>query len=87
MIFRVRHFLPALLSTLAIHAQEPHRPASAENSTALPRAADSSASPAACDGVGTAVVFTAVPVGTILPICVRRVRSTGTTASLLVALY
>ncbi len=46
MIFRVRHFLPALLSTLAIHAQEPHRPASAENSTALPRAADSSASPA-----------------------------------------
>lgn len=42
---------------------------------------------AACDGVGTPVVFTAVPVGTVLPICARRIRSTGTTATLLIALY
>ena len=45
----------------------------------------------ACDvtnsGAGTNVVFTAVPVGTILPICVCRVKATGTTATNLVALY
>lgn len=36
--------------------------------------------------IGTAVVFKAVPVGTILPIIITRVNSTNTTASLMVAL-
>lgn len=35
----------------------------------------------------TPIVFTAVPVGTIIPIVARRVRVTGTTASLLIALW
>jgi hypothetical protein len=39
------------------------------------------------EGSGTAVLFSAVPAGTILPIQVRRVYSTGTTATLIVALY
>lgn len=40
-------------------------------------------------GVGdaTAIVFTAVPVGTILPVRAVRVDSTGTTATLLVGIY
>lgn len=38
-------------------------------------------------GAATPVVFTAVPVGTIIPISVRRVRVTGTTATLLIALW
>lgn len=33
------------------------------------------------------VTFTAVPVGTILPIAFTRVRSTATTATLMVRLY
>lgn len=36
-------------------------------------------------GAGT-VVFSAVPVGTILPIAIKRVLSTGTTATLMVGL-
>lgn len=32
---------------------------------------------------GDQVVFSAVPAGTILPICVRQVRLTGTTATLI----
>jgi hypothetical protein len=36
---------------------------------------------------GTAVTFTAVPVGSILPIRAKRVNSTNTTASNLVGLY
>ena len=41
------------------------------------------------DTVGgeTSVVFTALPVGTILTLAVKRVRATGTTATLLVAIY
>jgi hypothetical protein len=35
---------------------------------------------------GTVVLFTAVPVGTILPIECARINSTGTTATLLVGL-
>ena len=35
---------------------------------------------------GTAIPFTAVPVGTVLPIRVKRVYATGTTATNLVAL-
>lgn len=35
----------------------------------------------------TTCLFSAVPVGTILPIKVRRINSTSTTATLLVALY
>lgn len=35
---------------------------------------------------GDTVLFSAVPVGTILPIRCKRVRSTGTTATLIVAL-
>jgi hypothetical protein len=35
----------------------------------------------------TAVTFSAVPVGTILPIRVTRVLSTGTTATLILNLY
>jgi hypothetical protein len=31
--------------------------------------------------------FTAVPVGTFLPICPKRINSTNTTATLLIALY
>ena len=42
---------------------------------------------AAVDKDDTAVVFSAVPAGTILPIRVRRVNSTSTTATLMVALY
>jgi cytochrome c oxidase cbb3-type subunit 3 len=33
--FPLRHFLPPLLAVLVTHAQEPHRPAAAENSPAL----------------------------------------------------
>jgi len=36
---------------------------------------------------GTAVVFVGVPTGTILPIRPKHVRSTGTTATDMVALY
>jgi hypothetical protein len=36
---------------------------------------------------GTTVTFSAVPVGTILPIRCKRVNSTSTTATLMVALY
>ena len=36
---------------------------------------------------GVAVLFTAVPVGTILPIQATRVNATATTASAMVALY
>ena len=36
---------------------------------------------------GVAVLFTAPPVGTILPIAATRVNSTGTTATAMVALY
>ncbi len=34
----------------------------------------------------TVVTFSAVPVGTILPIQVRKVKATGTTATLIIAL-
>lgn len=33
------------------------------------------------------VVFKAVPVGTVLPICVSKVLETGTSATLILALY
>lgn len=36
---------------------------------------------------GAAVLFTAVPVGTILPVRATRVNSTATTATAMVALY
>lgn len=36
---------------------------------------------------GVAVLFTAVPVGAILPIAATRVNSTATTATAMVALY
>lgn len=36
---------------------------------------------------GTNVLFTAVPQGTVLPICASRVMATGTTATNLVGLY
>jgi hypothetical protein len=36
---------------------------------------------------GTAVTFTGVPAGTVLPIACRRVNSTSTTATAIVALY
>jgi len=36
---------------------------------------------------GTAVTFTGVPAGTLLPIAARRVNSTSTTATSIVALY
>lgn len=36
---------------------------------------------------GVAVVFSAVPAGSILPIRVRRVNATGTTATLIDALF
>ena len=36
---------------------------------------------------GAAVLFTAVPVGTILPIAISRVKATGTTATALVAIW
>ena len=36
---------------------------------------------------GVAVLFTAVPVGAILPIAATRVNATGTAATALVALY
>ena len=36
---------------------------------------------------GTAVLFTAVPVGTVLRISATRVNSTATTATAMVALY
>jgi hypothetical protein len=35
----------------------------------------------------TPLVFTAVPAGSILPICCRRINSTNTTATTMVALY
>lgn len=35
---------------------------------------------------GDAVTFSAVPAGTILPICVKQVKSTGTTATLILGL-
>lgn len=38
-------------------------------------------------GSGTAVTFTAVPAGSMLPIAVARVKSTGTTATSIVAVY
>jgi hypothetical protein len=38
-------------------------------------------------GSGASILFKAVPVGTVLPIRVSRVLSTGTTASQLVALW
>jgi hypothetical protein len=36
---------------------------------------------------GTTCLFSAIPVGTILPIQCKRVNSTSTTATLIVALY
>jgi hypothetical protein len=36
---------------------------------------------------GSDVLFTAVPVGTIIPIRFSKVKSTGTTATAMVALY
>ena len=36
---------------------------------------------------GRTVLFSAIPVGTILPIQVTRVKSTGTDATLIIALY
>ena len=36
---------------------------------------------------GRTVLFSAIPVGTILPIRVTRVNSTATTATLIIALY
>ena len=36
---------------------------------------------------GTAVTFTAVPAGTVLPIAVRRINATNTTATAIVALH
>lgn len=36
---------------------------------------------------GVAVVFTAVPAGSVLPIQVKRINATGTTATALVGLY
>ena len=41
----------------------------------------------AADDTETPVTFTAVPAGSILPIQVRAVMSTGTTATAIVALY
>jgi hypothetical protein len=35
----------------------------------------------------TPVTFTAVPVGSILPVAARIIRATGTTATLMVALF
>jgi hypothetical protein len=39
------------------------------------------------DCTGAAVTFTAVPVGTVLPVRTRRVNSTNTTATNIVALF
>jgi hypothetical protein len=41
------------------------------------------------DTVGgeSSVLFSAIPAGTILPVRARRIRSTGTTATLIVALW
>ena len=39
------------------------------------------------DADGTAVTFTAVPAGTILPVEAKRVNSTSTTATNMVALF
>lgn len=39
------------------------------------------------DVAGNAVLFTAPPVGSLLPIRVSRVRATGTTATLMVACW
>lgn len=36
---------------------------------------------------GSDILFTAVPVGTILPVSFSKVKSTGTTATAMVALY
>ena len=36
---------------------------------------------------GATVTFTAVPVGTILPVAAQRVRATGTTATNLIGLF
>jgi len=36
---------------------------------------------------GTVVLFTAVPAGTVLPIRVRRVNATGTTATSIVSIW
>lgn len=36
---------------------------------------------------GTEVTFASVPTGAVLPICVRRVFATGTTATQIIALY
>lgn len=38
-------------------------------------------------GSGEDVVFKAVPVGTVLPVKIKRVKATGTTATLLLALW
>ena len=38
-------------------------------------------------GVGTGIVFTAVPAGTLLPIRVTKIYQSGTTASAMVAGY
>lgn len=39
------------------------------------------------DAFGNTVLFTGVPSGSILPVRVKRVRATSTTASTIVALY
>jgi hypothetical protein len=38
------------------------------------------------DQAGTTVVLKAVPTGTVLPVCAKLVKSTGTTATLLIGL-
>lgn len=38
------------------------------------------------DGAGTTLTFTGIPAGTLLPLAVARVKSTGTTATGIVAL-
>lgn len=39
------------------------------------------------EGGETNVLLSAIPVGTIMPLRVKRIRSTGTTATLIVALW
>lgn len=79
-----KHFLGSGLKFAAITPSD-----DAANDIAMTRAVyvGGAGNMVAVDADGTATTFTAVPAGTTLPIRVRRINNTNTTATAMVAIY